>query len=196
MPRKLPQKSREQKTDESQVHDRCQTPSYALDPILPYIPKDALIWEAACGAGQIVTALRDLNYNVVATDILTGHNFLSAPPRIHKIQFTNPPYSIKYLWLYRAYHIGTPFAFLVPVSTLGAAGCNSLIGKFGCEIMLLNKRVNFNMPNKGYSGKGAQFPVMWLCHNILPKPIMVGKIYPPKRSKVLLPEGVEQGELL
>lgn len=32
---------------------------------------------------------------------------------------------------------------------------------YGFEWILLNRRVNFKMPNLGYAGGGANFPVMW-----------------------------------
>ena len=59
----------------------------------------------------------------------------------------------------------------VPLEMLGAASCQRLIRPHGFEVMLLDKRVNFKMPNKGYEGGGAQFPVIWLTWQILPNAV-------------------------
>ena len=48
--------------------------------------------------------------------------------------------------------------------------------RYGVEQLWLDKRVNFEMPNKGYSGGGAQFPTLWLCWWMLPSPIVYGRI--------------------
>ena len=93
---------------------------------------------------------------------------------------TNPPYGLKYKWLARSIELDKPFALLVPVEMLGAQGCQVLLKTIPFEIMLLNRRVNFIMPS-GKSDGQAQFPVMWLCHRILPEQVMFGEItYPPK----------------
>jgi hypothetical protein len=58
---------------------------------------------------------------------------------------------------------------------IGAQSAQKFMKKYGAEILLLDKRVNFKMPNKGWGGT-AQFPVLWLCHKLLPEPIMYGHI--------------------
>jgi hypothetical protein len=68
---------------------------------------------------------------------------------------------VKYPWLERSYELGRPFALLLPVETLGAASCQRLINLYGVEVILMDKRINFKMPNKGYSGKGSDFPTYW-----------------------------------
>lgn len=73
---------------------------------------------------------------------------------------TNCPYSVKYPWLRRYYELGKPFALLLPVDTTGAAQAQVLFDRYGIEIIYMNKRVNFKMPNKGWSGS-AQFSTAW-----------------------------------
>jgi hypothetical protein len=84
---------------------------------------------------------------------------------------TNPPYGIKYDWLERCYSLGKPFALLLPVETLGAKRAQALIAKYGMEQLLLSRRVDFYMPNKGNAGS-AQFPTFWWCYNVLPQQII------------------------
>lgn len=143
--------------------DACQTPPYALYPLLPYIrPTWQPIWEPACGKNNLVNALRFRGYQVIATDILYGKNFFNwKPDFMHSCVITNPPYSIKYDWLERCYELDTAFALLLPVETLGAKSAQKLFDKYGIEIIFFTPRINFEMPNKGYSGHGAQFPTAW-----------------------------------
>jgi hypothetical protein len=158
--------------------DRCQTPAYALDPLLPYLNRESVVWEPAAGEGYLVAALRDAGLEVVSSDIETGENFFDyAPAEPWDVLVTNPPYGsgIKYDWLERCYELGKPFALLVPVEMIGAGTAQRLMNKYGAEILLLDHRVNFKMPNKGWKGT-AQFPVLWLCHNILPHWIIYGHI--------------------
>lgn len=155
-----PKVSRAGDKTKSNNYDRCQTPHYALDPILPYLPKSWIIWEPAAGDGQIVTKLELAGFDVVHSDLLTGHNFFDYSPPVWDCQVTNPPFSLKYKWLERCYQLGRPFALILPVETLGAATAQRLFSRYGIEVVLLDKRINFKMPFKGYNCS-AQFPTAW-----------------------------------
>ena len=161
-----PKTNRQGNPKESRGFDRCQTPAYALDPLLSYLCKNWTIWEPATGEGNIENALIEHGYSVIGTDILDGHNFFEWTPAIWDALITNPPYSIKYEWIERCYALGRPFALLLPVETLGAAKAQRLFEKHGLELILLSRRINFKMPQKGYSGSGAQFPVAWFTYGI------------------------------
>jgi hypothetical protein len=171
----------------SQPFDNCQTAPYALEPLLEYLgwSMPSTIWEPAAGEGLLVQALYDGGWkeeNVVATDILSGQNFFEYAPDGWDIIVTNPPYSLKYKWLERCYQLDKPFALLLPVEVLGAVTAQKLMQKYGFEIMLLDARVDFKMPNKGWDGAGAQFPVLWLCWHVLPEQVMFGSISEDKKA--------------
>lgn len=143
-------------------YDACQTPPYAIDPLLPYIERFTTIWEPARGEGYLVEGLYDAGFEVVSSDLLDGQNFFDyEPDGLWDCLVTNPPYSIKYPWLERCYQLGQPFALLMPVEMLGAKTAQDMFRVFGLELILLDKRINFKMPNKGWDGAGAQFPVAW-----------------------------------
>jgi len=161
-----PKANRQGDLKKSNGFDRCQTPAYALDPLLPHLRNDWIIWEPAAGEGNIVNALKAHGHGVIGTDILEGKNFFEWVPARWNCVVTNPPYSIKYEWLEHCYDLGKPFALLLPVETLGAATAQRLFDKHGFEIMFLNRRVNFKMPNKGYAGSAAQFPVAWFTYGL------------------------------
>lgn len=170
-------KSRNQVVDPhtSDTRDRCYTPGYALDPLLPYLPKR--LWESASGDGHMVRALESAGHDVYASELQRGENFFThTPPCEWDAQVTNPPYSSKYFWIERSYMLGKPFALLMPLETLGTWSAQKYFRKYGVEVLLLNKRVNFYMPNMGLSGSGANFPVAWFCWQLLPAPIVYGSI--------------------
>lgn len=165
---------------EPKGYDACQTPPHAVDPLLPYLPTDMVIWEPAQGEGFLVEAFHDSFRLVIGSDILDGQNFFEyEPDKEWDVIVTNPPYSLKFKWLERCYELGKPFALLLPVETLGAATSQAMFEQYGMELLLLNKRVNFKMPNKGWDGAGAQFPVAWFTWGLnLGSSIVYGKLDP------------------
>jgi len=148
------------------TRDFCQTPPYALDPLLPYIRDFHWIWEPAAGEGLMYKALvKETAATVKKSDVLTGTDFLTqnliGGCMITKAIVTNPPFSLKYEWLARCYELGYPFALLMPADMLFAAKGNKLFQKYGIEIIIMNPRVDFKMPHKKWKGKGAQMATAW-----------------------------------
>jgi ParB-like chromosome segregation protein Spo0J len=157
--------------------DACQTPAYALDPLLPYLAKFSDIWEPAAGDGLIVKALSGNGWNVIGSDLLQAENFFEYQPERWDCLVTNPPYSIKLKWIDRCYQLGKPFALLMPVETLGSKNAQEMFEKFGMELIVLNRRVNFKMPVKGWDAAGAQFSTAWFTWKLeLPSQIVYGRI--------------------
>jgi len=167
--------------------DRCQTPPYALDPLLPYIPKHMTVWEPAVGEGYLANEMIRKGYEVVGTDLCystteDNQDFLiSDIPEVDCI-ITNPPYSIKYEWIARCYEIELPFALLIPVDTIGAAKAQALFSKYGISILYMNQRIDFKMPDKGWSGSGSFFPTAWYTYKLLPEPIMFSSVVAGKSA--------------
>lgn len=149
--------------------DACQTPAYALDPILPYVQDSWTIWEPAAGEGLLVEALYDSGfseYQVKYGDILTGQNFFDYEPDEWDCLITNPPYTIQFQWLERCYQLGKPFALLLKVEILGTKTAQEMFNQYGIEVIFVSPRINFKMPHKGWDGGGAQFPTAWFTHGL------------------------------
>lgn len=163
------------KPDESGALDMCQTPPYALTPLLPYIPKNAVVWESADGEGYMTNALSRAGLFTIPTDVIFGQDFFVDAPPMHTHQITNPPYSKKAQWIARSCELGTPWALLVPTETISRGDIQALMKVYRMEIMLLDRRIDFKMPSKGWDSH-PQFPVVWLCHNMLPAPVNLGHI--------------------
>lgn len=145
--------------------DNCQTPDYALTPLLDFLPPGRLIWESAAGEGWLVRALRKNHFSVFATELDNGIDFFKQTDPLGDLQVTNPPYGLKFKWIEHSYDLMIPFALLLPVETLGSTQAQALFKKCGIEVLLLDSRVDFKMPNKGWKGQ-AQFPVAWFCSGL------------------------------
>lgn len=151
--------------------DVCQTPPHALECLYPYLDKEWIIWESACGPEQIlVKTLREKDYKVIASDLLWGeqyNRFHYKPDFIeYDIEITNMPFSIKYRWLAQAFKDGKRFALLAPYETTFAKEFQNLFAQYNgdpwqIEILSPERRINYKMPNKGWDSS-AQMPTCWI----------------------------------
>jgi hypothetical protein len=172
------------------ARDLCQTPPYAVVPLLYFIDKrrgvnrvvdNPLIWEPACGHGLLANALRVAGFRVIETDIDLGQNFFEYQPPKWDMIITNPPFGIKPAWTAHCYELGKPFALLMPTEFQGTIQGGELFEKYGVEIIDLRPRVDFKMPNEGWFSN-AQFPVSWYCHDVLLDDLIFEKLHKPKRT--------------
>ena len=175
------------------AYDNCQTPPYALEPLLPYINPLHLLWECAAGGRVLARALTKLGYNVLSTDIndpVGNCNFFDVEPANEVVQrsrnytiVTNPPYSIKYEWLKRCFELGRPFALLLPIETIGSKKAQDMFRDRDIRIIFMSPRVDFLMPEMGYEGGGAQFPTAWFTYGFaLPKELNYAILRKPKKK--------------
>lgn len=164
---RLPQKGT---LDKAQPRDMFQTPNYAVDLLVPFIPKNInWIWECAYGQGKLADRLDYHGYSVYGTDILTGQNFLLDSfyfeNGIEDVAIiTNPPYSLKRKFFERCLWFNLPFALLI-------SGDYSLwtidaIRKHGCEKIIPSRRIDFITPTglSGASGHTSYFHSYWLTY--------------------------------
>lgn len=177
-----PKTNRQGKVYVAQGMDLCQTPPYAVEPLLPHLPLSWTLWEPACGEGLLAEKLSK-THRVIETDLEAGYNFFGFEPALWQAIVTNPPYSIKYLWLAHCYELGKPFALLLPVETLGTKSGQRLFKRYGLEVIFLDDRVNFSMPHVGFEGSRAQFPVAWFTWGLEIGHEMTFAELPPKRER-------------
>lgn len=140
-------------------NDELYTPSIAVNMILPFIPSQvSRVWECtAVKESQIVKVLRNNGYSVVATHIEDGYDFLEFEPSDYDMIITNPPYSLKTKFLRRAFELGRPFMFLLPITTLEGVERNKMFMDNGLQLLIPNARFNY-MPTKK---SGAWFQTSW-----------------------------------
>ncbi|KKL14615.1 hypothetical protein LCGC14_2513860 [marine sediment metagenome] len=79
--------------------DDFQTPPHAINPLLPYLSTEWIIWECATGNGNLERALKAAGYSCYGTDIIYGQDFLATSVTARGYErdciVTNPPYSLK-----------------------------------------------------------------------------------------------------
>ena len=149
--------------------DNFQTPAHALDPLLPYLRPNWLIWEPACGKGNLVEAL-SRHHRVLGSDLLTGQDFLKTAPEQFDAILTNPPYSKKDEFLARCYDLGKPFALLLPLTVFDSVKRQRLFARHGVEILFMPRLVKFETPNG--AGSSSWFATAWVTWGMrLPKPL-------------------------
>ncbi len=145
--------------------DEIYTPKEAINILLPYLRKEWIIWECACGTGKIKEYLENKGFSVYGDKDM---NFLNIKPyKPTDFILTNPPYTIKDKFLKHAFELGYPFAFLLPITALGGKKRIDLFKEFGIQLIIPDKRINYITPNKG---KSSWFHSAWFCYKMnLPK---------------------------
>ena len=101
-----------QKRSETDFYPTPEEVTEALLRLLD-LPKATVIWEPACGENDMVSAMQNAGYSVIATDLKYGQNFLTMPlPECDWI-ITNPPFSVSDKFIERCIEHGKPFALLL-----------------------------------------------------------------------------------
>lgn len=144
--------------------DRYGTPSEALDILLPYIKKEWLIWECACGQGSIVDYLKKNGYRIFGTDL--DHDFILGKPLDCDCIVTNPPYSLKNHFIRRCYEIGKPFALLMPLTALESEDRQKYFRKYGIELIIPNRRIQYILPDGSSRLHGNWFESVWFTYGL------------------------------
>jgi hypothetical protein len=155
------------------INDELYTPPEAIKPLLKHLPKPPLtIWECTdFGESLITKMLKEKGYKVISSHINT-FNFLTDKPDFEfDMIITNPPYSLKDEFLAKCYSYNKPFAMLLPLTSLEGVKRNLLFSKYGIDLIVLNKRINF-MKNK----KNNWFNTSWFTYKILNKNLIFEKV--------------------
>lgn len=159
--------NRKSHAPEPKGRDNCQSPPYAVLPLLPYLPKDAVIWEPALGDGYLAQALIDHGYNVVTSSLDDGQNFFHYEPERWDILVTNPPWSLSAKWTRRCFEFGKPWALLLPTDRQQNVGLQKLYKKYGTpEYLHPDARIDYKMSRKGWDSAGAQINSNWYTYGL------------------------------
>jgi len=147
--------------------DEFQTPEYAIEPLLPFLKKGWTIWECAWGKGSLAKHLEKKGF-LIKGDLNEDFLKSSCGGDYFDCIVTNPPYSLKYEFLKKCFELGRPFALLMPLTTLEGLKRGELFRKHGIQIIIPNRRINFETPSG--KGSGAWFQTAWFCWKLnLPK---------------------------
>lgn len=179
-----PKANQPETPNEVQGRDTFSTPNYAVDLLVPFIPKNITrVWDCAAGDRKITNQLSFVHdYLEFSTDIREAEqvdifNFLSDTSEYHlppnTAIITNPPYSLKRKFYEKCREYKVPFALLIPFD-MNQWLCNAF-DKEGVQALVPNRRINYITPN-GRQGQSssAQFHSFWLTWGFsLPKQLTV-----------------------
>ena len=162
--------------------DEMQTPEVAIKPLLPYIKKRWTIWECAWGGGSLAKHFKKEGFEVIGSKDIDFLDEKHKPTSNFNCIITNPPYSKKEEFLQRCYELGKPFALLMPLTALEGIKRGALYSKYGIQLIVPNRRINFITPSG--RGSGAWFQTAWFCWGLnLPEQINFVEINYQKRIK-------------
>ena len=143
--------------------DNFYTPDLAIEPLVPFLNNDWIIWECAFGEGDLSNSLNKRGFNVVGTP---DYDFLKEnSDNIFEFDciITNPPFSLKDKFLERCFEIGKPFALLLPITALEGKFRQKLYRENGIQLILFDKRVSY----LNHKGDGScWFPSCWFVGNM------------------------------
>lgn len=162
------------------------TPKYAVDIILPYIPKKKRYWiffkrptviwaPFSRTEHNFVNYLRQLGYKVINThydpETKQGKDFLTYKPDFKfDIILDNPPYKNKTLFVKKAFEHNKPFALLLPFNCFGDNGIPNLYitNNVDPQMLIPKQRAEFHNQNN----RGISFKTVFICRDVLPKQLM------------------------
>ena len=161
--------------------DEFYTPSYAVKPILKYVPSGSrVLCPFDTEDSNFVKLLTEHGCMVTHSHIVDGVDFWDMTPKVSDFDFviSNPPYSCKGDVLQRLFDWKIPFAMLIGV--VGLFESQKRFEMFrgnNFEIMYLNRRVSYFQDYADPRPKlNPPFSSVYLTSNMLPDQIMFEEI--------------------
>lgn len=156
-------------------NDECYTPSYAVKPILKYIPKDAVVWcPFDTEQSEFVKQISTTN-PVVSSHIESGQDFFSYEPEQWDLIISNPPFTNKRKFFERALSFNKPFALIMTNTWLNDSAPKQLFKDKDLQLLMFDKRMKFVSPD-GRDNNKITFSSSYYCWNFLPKQIIMESI--------------------
>lgn len=153
-------------------NDECYTPAYVVEEIIPYLPKDKIIW---CPFDKedsaFVTVLKYHGFNVVNSHIEYGQDYYEYEPEKWDIMVSNPPFTNKRQIFERALSFNKPFALIMSNTWLNDSAPKVLFKEKDLQLMMFRNRIKFL--NNGVINNKITFSSSFFCWNLLPKQIII-----------------------
>ena len=154
-------------------NDECLTLPYAVEPIIKYIPKGAVVW---CPFdkedSEFVKQIRANGNKVIFSHIDAGQDFHTYEPDEHwDILISNPPFQGKRQTFERALSFGKPFALIMSNTWLNDSAPKQLFKDKDLQLLMFEQRMKFL--NHGVIQNKITFSSSYFCWNFLPKQIIM-----------------------
>jgi len=158
-------------------NDEAYTPAYGVEPIIKYIPEDAIVW---CPFdkehSEYVKQIRANGNAVILSHIEDGRDFFEFEPASWDIIISNPPFKNKRAFFERALSFGKPFALLMTNTWLKDKFSKWVFKEADRDMQLLmfDKRIHFEI--YGEVSTDTTFSCSYFCSDFLPKQIILEEI--------------------
>jgi hypothetical protein len=146
--------------------DEYYTPRILVQAILPYIPRDKVVWcPFDTEESEFVRMFRREGIPCVFSHIWDGQDFFTYTPSHFDIVISNPPFTRKLAVLERLYSFNKPFAILLPLPMLNYQEVGAFFLHRDLQLLIPDKKVSFD-------GNTTSFNTSYFCSLLLPKPLM------------------------
>lgn len=146
--------------------DEYYTPKILVDAIIPFIPKNKIVWcPFDLETSEFVYGLREHGNKVVYSHIWNGQDFFTYEPEEYDIIVSNPPFTRKLDVFDRLYSLGKPFAMVCGLPILNYQEIGSFFLDKNLQLLIVDKKVSFD-------GHTASFNNSYFCYDILPRDLM------------------------
>ena len=157
-------------------NDECMTPNYGVEPIIKYIPQNAVVW---CPFdkedSEFVKQIREAGNKVIATHIDNGEDFYTYEPDENwDCIISNPPFTGKRKIFERALSFNKPFALIMSNTWLNDSAPKQLFKDRDLQLLMFDKRMKFI--NNGKVQNKITFSSSYYCWNFLPKQIIMEEL--------------------
>lgn len=150
------------------VDDEWYTPRYAIEPLLPYLKPNSIIWcPFDTQDSQYVKVFKEHGHNVIFSHIDNGLDFLNQEVPECDYIISNPPFSKKNEVLTKLFSTGKPFAILMRNAGIFETPERwELFKNNKWELMIFDKRIKFSSPN--VKATRPPFSSWYICSQLLP----------------------------
>ena len=154
-------------------NDECMTLPYAVEPIIKYIPKDAVVW---CPFdkedSEFVKQIKANGNKVIHSHIDNGQDFFTYEPDEHwDCIVSNPPFNNKRKFFERALSFNKPFSLIMTNTWLNDSAPKKLFKNKDLQLLMFEERMKFL--NNGVIQSKITFSCSYYCYKFLPKQIIM-----------------------
>ena len=153
-------------------NDECYTPDYAVEPILEYIPKEAIVWCPFDTVESEFVKQISVTNKVERSHIFDGQDFFEYEPPKWDILISNPPFTDKKKYFERALSFNKPFALIMSNVWLNDTAPKTLFETRDLQLLMFKERMEFVAPDGKSMGRPS-FGSSYYCWNFLPKQIII-----------------------
>jgi len=162
--------------------DESYTFRYCVEPIIKYIPKDAIVW---CPFdkehSEFVKQIRANGNSVILSHIDDGRDFFEFEPIEWDVIVSNPPFKRKREFFERALSFNKPFALIMTNAWLNDSAPKKLFKDKDLELLMFTHRMLFLQ--NGEIDTRVTFSSSYYCYDFLPKQIIIEDLMTPAQFK-------------